>query len=57
MIMSNLEESRVGTAHRYIYDLLQLNIDISMDSSLEIVDREEIIKLLSDTISILNYYE
>jgi hypothetical protein len=55
--MSNLEESRVGTAHRYIYDLLQLNIDISMDSSLEIVDREEIIKLLSDTISILNYYE
>jgi|LakMenEpi03Aug12_release.lakeMendotaPanAssembly.Ray.scaffolds.fasta_scaffold00117_153 hypothetical protein len=55
--MSNLEENRVGTAHRYIYDLLQLNIDISMDSSLEIVDREEIIKLLSDTISILNYYE
>jgi hypothetical protein len=55
--MDNLEENRVGTAHQYIYDLMQLNIDISMDSSIEFRDREEVVLLISNCISILNRYE
>ncbi len=50
-------KNRGRNAHHYIYDLLQLNIDISTDHSIDVVDAEEIIGLLSDAISILNQYE
>lgn len=55
--MKEDRENRGRNASGYIYDLLQLNIDISTDHSIKIIDAEEIIGLLSDAISILNQYE
>lgn len=55
--MEESGENRGRSANEYIYDLLQLNIDISTDRSIDVVDAEEIIGLLSDAISILNQYE
>lgn len=55
--MEENEKNRGRSVNEYIYDLLQLNIDISTDHSVDVVDAEEIIGLLSDAISILNQYE